>query len=202
MLELVKPMPRVRAIYGEVITRLLDGELKDEKNASGWTYAEQLARDMFLHPKSAAELTAKASAKGCLPAVKAAVERAAALNAPKLALLDHVKRIERFWTDAPYCIHRLEGGSWLPLNRSYKPLGGDPGRYYDYEACAGQAWSFRADPHGIEDVWQPDMSEEWLYITYDLSRVRGEHAAYLRRLRRILADAVPGVGGLRVQPAS
>jgi hypothetical protein len=153
-------------------------------------------------PKKAAELTAKASARACLPAVKASVERAAALNAPKLALLDHVEQIERYWTDAPYCLHRLEEGSWLPLNRSYKPLGGDPGGYYDYEACTGQAWSFRADPHGIEGVWQPDRSEEWLYIAYDLSRVRGEHAAYVRRLRRILAEAVPGVGGLRAEPAT
>jgi hypothetical protein len=151
-------------------------------------------------PKKAAELTAKASARACLPAVKASVERAAALNAPKLALLDHVEQIERYWTDAPYCLHRLEEGSWLPLNRSYKPLGGDPGGYYDYEACTGQAWSFRADPHGIEG--EPDRSEEWLYIAYDLSRVRGEHAAYVRRLRRILAEAVPGVGGLRAEPAT
>jgi hypothetical protein len=196
MLELVKPMPPVRAIYGEVITRLLDGDEKDRTNGNGRTFVEELARQMLLNPKKSAELTARASAPGCLPAVKSAVERAAALNAPKLALLDHVKRIERYWTDAPYCMHRLEDGSWLPLNRSYKPLGGDPGAYYDYEACTGQAWSFRADPHEIEGVWQPDRSEEWLYIAYDLSRVRGEHAAYLRRLRRVLAEAVPGVGGL------
>jgi hypothetical protein len=192
MLELEKPMPRVRAIYEEAITRLLDGDMKDKANGNGWTYVEELARQMLLDPKSAADLIARAR----LPAVRAAIEHANSLNAPKLALLDHVNRIERFWTDAPYCIHRLEDGSWLPLNRSYKPLGGDPGGYYDYEACSGQVWSFRANPHEIEGVWQPDRSDEWLYITYDLSRVRGEHAAYLRRLRRILAEAVSGVGAL------
>jgi hypothetical protein len=55
----------VRVLVADV-TRLLDGDMKDEKNSRGWTYVEELARQMLLHPKSAAELTAKAYAKGCL----------------------------------------------------------------------------------------------------------------------------------------
>jgi hypothetical protein len=188
-------MPNMRAIFGDVIGRLLDGDMKDKKNSNGRTYIEQLARDIFRVPKKAAELTATAR----LPAVRATIERANALNARKQAIVEraeHIKHDERFWTDLPYCLHRLEDGSWLPLNRSYKPLGGDPLGYYDYEACTGQAWGFRGDPHEIEGVWQPDMSEEWLYIPYDLCRLRGEHAAYVRRLRRVLAEAMPGVRGL------
>jgi hypothetical protein len=53
---LMNPMPDMRAIYEQVIERLLNGDLKDERNSRGWTYIEQLARDMFLHPKKAAEL--------------------------------------------------------------------------------------------------------------------------------------------------
>jgi hypothetical protein len=80
-------MPTVRAIYEEVIERLLNGDMKDTKNSRGWTYVEELARQMLLDPEKAAELTAKASARGCLPGIKASVERAVALNGPKLALL-------------------------------------------------------------------------------------------------------------------
>jgi hypothetical protein len=199
MLEVVKPTPDGRAIFGEAIERLLNGDMADKANDNGRTYIEQLARDMFRDPKKAAELTATARS----PAARGSIERANALNARKQAIVDraeHIKHDKRFLSDLPYCLHRLEDGSWLPLNRSYKPLGGDPCGYYDYQACTGQAWRFRADPHEIDGVWQPDMGEEWLYIAYDLCRGRGEHAAYVRRLRRVLAEAVPGVGGLSLDP--
>jgi hypothetical protein len=146
MTTLAHTMPNMRAIFGDVISRLLDGDMKDTKNSNGRTYIEQLARDMFRDPKKAAELTATARSS----AVIASIERPNALNARKQAIVDRAENIthgERFWTDLPYCLHRLEDGSWLPLNRSYKPLGGDPCGYYDYEACTGQAWRFRADPH-------------------------------------------------------
>jgi hypothetical protein len=40
------------------IERLLNSDLKDEKNANGWTYIEQLAKDLFERPEEAAKLTA------------------------------------------------------------------------------------------------------------------------------------------------
>jgi hypothetical protein len=88
MTALATPKPPVRAIYEEAITRLLDGDMKDEKNTNGWTYVEELARQMLLDPKTATKLIVKASTRGCLPGVKASVKRAVALNGPKLALLD------------------------------------------------------------------------------------------------------------------
>ncbi len=33
----------------------------------------------------------------------------------------------------PYCLQRLSDGTWLPLNRHYKPLGTKPGEWVDYE---------------------------------------------------------------------
>jgi hypothetical protein len=51
MLERVKPTPDVRAIYEEVIDRLLNGDMKDKQNDNGWTFVEELARQMLLDPK-------------------------------------------------------------------------------------------------------------------------------------------------------
>jgi hypothetical protein len=81
------PRLDVRAIYETVIDRLLNGDMKDKRNSEGWTYIEQLAKQLLEDPAAAAELTASAR----LPAIKASIERAAALNAPKLALLEFAR---------------------------------------------------------------------------------------------------------------
>lgn len=39
----------------------------------------------------------------------------------------------------PYCLQRLSDGSWLPLNRNYKPLGDTTGAWADYEAAPADA---------------------------------------------------------------
>jgi hypothetical protein len=71
----IKPMtnaiatPRldVRAIFGQVIASLLDGDEKDRTNEAGRTYVEQLAFQIFLDPEAAAKLTTAAQ----LPEIKA-----------------------------------------------------------------------------------------------------------------------------------
>jgi hypothetical protein len=67
MLEVVKPVPAARAIFEEVITRLLDGDFKDGTNEAGRTYLQELARQLFLSPDLAAELRDTAR----LPAIRA-----------------------------------------------------------------------------------------------------------------------------------
>lgn len=39
----------------------------------------------------------------------------------------------------PYCLQRLRDGSWLPLNRNYKPLGTVTGEWVDYDAAPLEA---------------------------------------------------------------
>jgi hypothetical protein len=196
----------VRATFAEVITRLLDGNFKDE-------LIEELARDMLLDPTTAAELTTRAAASA-QSAIKAAVDRARELNAPKQALLDFAERTDpfdpQFLIDLPFCFSRLDttcgavGAAdgtqlWLPTNRKYKPLGKPlRGDYYDYEEFADQAWHFRCNPREIAGAWARQQDFVWIEAEREYSRKarRAFHQLYLDRLRRILAEAIPRCGGL------
>jgi hypothetical protein len=217
MTALATPIPDARAIFEDAIARLLTGDMKDTKNDNGLTYLQQLAHDMFADPKMAAKLTASAR----LPGVKASLERAAALNAPKLALLELAGRCKKlgrytrrdgrpaphFYLDLPYCLRQLDQSHgehvYLPVNRHYKPLGQEQHAHGAYEDHAGQAWHFRRDPHEIEGAWSK-TDRSYFYVGEDVGRYRTERAfleAYRDdRLRRVLAEAVPGVGGLRLEP--
>jgi hypothetical protein len=235
----------MRAIYEQVIERLLNGDMKDRKNCRGWNYVEELARQMILDPKKAAELIAKASARGCLPGIKASVERAVALNAPKLALLATADQIKKrghydrrgyyeargcrdrgdlyedgarsryrkpeepmFYLDLPFRLQPLDKRHgphvFLPLHRKYKLLGTDRDDHVrDYDDHADVAWHFRRDPREIEGAWSPKQD----YFVYTMSdygnSLKNEKPflnEYRRRLRVLLAEAVPGVGGLRIEP--
>jgi hypothetical protein len=216
MRDLVKPSPDVRAIFGEVIERLLNGDMAGKKNANGWTYIEQLAKDLFERPELAAKLTAMAH----LPAVKASIERAAALNAPKLALLataerckkldgfDRGRKSPQFYSDLPYTIEHLDERHgphvYLPVHRNYNPLGtdydGGPARSHD---VADLAWHFRRDPREIEGAWSPKQRDCcYFYTSVDYDNCLTENAflaTYRDRLRRVLAEALPGVGGLSLE---
>jgi hypothetical protein len=213
-------------IYEDAIERLLDGDMKDTKNSHGWTYIEQLAKDLFERPEEAAKLTAMAR----LPGVKASIERAAALNAPKLAILATAERCKTwggslrpakgepvFFRDLP---HRLYRPYWseenpgnprhdervfMPLNRDGAPFGEEGGRRGDFGYNPAQAWHFRRDPAELGILFKNDLcSAEWpykrnsLYVIKDLKGVADSAflAVYRKRLRRLLAEAVPGVGGL------
>lgn len=46
------------------------------------------------------------------------------------------------WTFLPYCADKRPDGSWLFLNRAYKPLGGVSDNFYKYEEFKG----FHLDP--------------------------------------------------------
>jgi hypothetical protein len=234
MLEVVKPMPGVRAIFEQVFERLLNGDMKERKNSRGWNYVEELARQM-LDPKKAAQLIAKASARGCLPGIQASVERAVALNAPKLALLATAERCKTwggslrpakgepvFFRDLPHRLHRPywteenpgnprhDEHVYMPLNRNGAPLGEEAGWCGgDYNYNPAHAWHFRRDPAEIGVLIKDDRcAAEWpyrrncLYVTDDLYGVADNAflGVYRERLRRVLAEAVPGMGGLRLEP--
>jgi hypothetical protein len=231
----------VRAIYEKVIERLLNGDMKDKKNERGWTYIEQLAKDLFERPEEAAKLTAMAR----LPAIKASIERANALNAPKQAIMDCAELIKKrgsydrrsyyetrrrrdrrdwyedearsryrkpeepmFYLDLPFMLQPLDKRHgphvFLPLHRKYKLLGTDRNDYVrDYDDHADLAWHFRRDPREIEGAWSPKQ-EYFIYTSSDYGNsLRNEKPflnEYPRRLRILLAEAVPGVGGLSLDP--
>jgi hypothetical protein len=135
-----------------------------------------------------------------VPAVKSAVERAAKLNARKHAIMDRLAKCVssvpytagslpmQFYGDFPWGLRRLDPadyGPWCyqPTDCRGGPIGGE-----------GDAWYFRRDPYEIEAAWSPDGF---------IMENRGEResarvflARYGRRLRRILAEAVPGMGAL------
>ena len=71
--------------------------------------------------------------------------------------------------------------------------------------CVDRACHFRRDPHErdpheIEGAW---AQVDGLYTAKDSDKFRSERAflaAYVERLHRVLAEAVPGVGGLSLAP--
>jgi hypothetical protein len=86
----------------------------------------------------------------------------------------------------PYCIRRLENGSYLPLGRNYEPLGHcEEGRVYDYEQFASQAWTFTCDPLKLDGVWCPHAGAPYLYSGERLHSLR-EFEDYLTRFGRLL----------------
>jgi hypothetical protein len=44
---------------------------------------------------------------------------------------------ERFKLQIPYCLHQLQNGDWLVLNRNYKPIGQTTSDRVDYEQFEG-----------------------------------------------------------------
>ena len=91
---------------------------------------------------------------------------------------------------------------WLPCNRQYQPLGEHVYGRTTYDRCTDRAWHFRCDPHEIEGAWA-ERDGLYLYTSKDRGEFRSECAfiaAYVERLRLVLAEAVPGVGGLSLEP--
>jgi hypothetical protein len=205
----------VQEIVDAAVERLLNGDLKNETYGTGFTFVQKLAKQLFEDPAAAAKLSAPRN-----PAVKAAVEQATALNAPKQSILDRLASCKTLFEDETFfrCFplvlrplfprlppdaprHPLEG-VYLPLNRWGKPLAEGPEWDGDFADYAGQGWHFR---------WDDNMPEEALY-TLGCSAGLGllDHftdrnapaflAAYTKRLRRLLTLAVPGVGGLNEDP--
>jgi hypothetical protein len=158
------------ALLGETLDRLTDGDLKNYTGSHGRTFIEQLARDLLLDPITAEKLLTARH-----PAVRAAIDRATALNTPKQALLDRLARCKdrgsvyddmpkdeaNFFRDMPCRLYSLrswtkEDPSWermehayLPLNQNAAPLGEEVDwhqRRGEYHRCTDQAWFFRCDP--------------------------------------------------------
>jgi hypothetical protein len=200
--EVVKPTPdalapsaqdEARAIFGGVINRLLDGDFKDGRNErdgaldcllngdmkdqfgpDGLTFIQEIAKLFFEDPAGAAKFVA--SNFGENPSVKAMVERAAALNAPKRAVMDLAARCKErggfarrdykpgqvaFHFDLPYVLMPLDKKygphTYMPCNRDYAPLGElgkmTGGPFWCYEDYPERAWHFRRDPREIEGAW-------------------------------------------------
>jgi hypothetical protein len=181
---------------------------------------------MFERPELAAKLTAMAH----LPAVKASIERAAALNAPKLAILDLAERCKTwggslqpeqvvffrdlphrlfrpYWTDENPGNPRRDEYAYVPLNWHGAPFGEDGGRRGDHDYSPARAWHFRRDPAEFAVLIDDDPEiihgdapgkRNYLYAIADLHGVADSAflAVYRKRLRRLLAEAVPGVGAL------
>jgi hypothetical protein len=66
-----------------------------------------------------------------------------------------------------------------------------------------QAFPDRMNSHEIEGAWLDLPNVLYLYSGADKVEYKSERAflgRYRDRLRRVLAEAVPGVGGLSVEP--
>jgi hypothetical protein len=206
----------ITTIFGEMIIRLLNSDFKDE-------IIEELARDMLLDPIPTAELTTCAHAAG--GPIKAAVDRAIALNRPKQALLDLAERCKKrggyyrsdykpgqvaFHFDLPYVLKPLDENYgphvYMPCNRDYAPLGElgkvTGGKFWKYDNYPERAWHFRRDPREIDGAWLDPPNVLYLYGGADKEypSARAELETYRKRLRRVLAEAIPGVGGLSLEP--
>jgi hypothetical protein len=214
--------PDVRAIFENLLNRSLDGDLKDVVDAKGLTFLQGVADNLFANPEVEAPTLRRF---GHVPVVKAVLERAKALNAPKDAIMHLAQRCKdrggwhrrdrdpgnykpAFHLDLPYQFKRLDARHgphvYLPVNRHYGPLGRDRrewrGSYDDY---ADQAWHFRRDPLEIEGVWLAPPNVSYLYgggDTVVYKSARAFMARHRDRLRRVLAEAVGGLGGLNPDP--
>jgi hypothetical protein len=182
-----------RSIFGGIIVSSILGT---EDRAD----IEELAKKLFLD--RSLRLSPGDSRKlARVPAVKSAVVRAAKLSVRKHAIMDRLAKCVStlsylegqlpwdFYTDFPWRLRQLDPemyGPWTfqPLNCCGGAMGGE-----------GDAWYFRRDPHEIEDAFAPDGSIVENRRAEDRS-ARVFLARYGRRLRRILAEAIPGRGGL------
>jgi hypothetical protein len=91
-----------------------------------------------------------------------------------------------FFREWPYCFVRLQDGSWLPLNRQYKPIGYCQDEHYVYEKHANEAWQFTCDPLELDGVWPEKPGAPYLYREGDMNTVK-DYEDYLRRLGRLIA---------------
>jgi hypothetical protein len=202
---------RCRAILNGALERLVTGDMKDEIGPDGLTFLQKLAKQLFGDPAAAAKLSAPRN-----PAVKVAVDRAEALNAPKRAIMDRLARCvtlfqdDTFFRDFPSRLHPLFPwqpsreprhpleGVYLPLNRWGSPLGEGPDWDGDFADYVTQAWHFR---------WDDDTPDKALYTLgcggalslmdhYTDDYAPAFLATYDKGLRRMLAEAQAGVGGL------
>jgi hypothetical protein len=204
------------------LDRLVSGDMKDEPGPDGLTYVQKLAFELFASGENTADLIAKARS----PAVKAAFDGAAALNASKHALLDLAERCQKrggycrsdykpgqvaFHFDLPYVLMPLDKKYgphvYMPCNRDYAPLRElgkiTGGSFWDYDDYPERAWHFRRDPREIEGAWLDPPNVLYLYGGADkieYKSARAFMARYRDRLRRVLAEAVPGMGGLSLEP--
>jgi hypothetical protein len=215
----VKPTLDLRPIFGAALDRLLTGDLAGYRgpDGTGDRFVDKLAHGMLLDPVAAAKATTAADARARgLPQLKAAVERATTLNRPKQALLDRLAQCrtlfqdETFFRHFPRRLHPLFPwqpsreprhpleGVYLPLNRWGSPLGEGPEWDGDFGDYVTQAWHFR---------WDDDTPDEALYTLgcggglslmdhYTDDYAPAFLATYGKRLRRVIAEAKPGLGGL------
>ncbi|MEL6384212.1 MAG: hypothetical protein AAFQ89_17510 [Cyanobacteria bacterium J06626_18] len=89
-------------------------------------------------------------------------------------------------TQFPYCIHRIEDGRYVILNRNYKPLGMTREDSVDWVDYAPHAIELRLTPKRIEQLdAQGNGSESRVYLYYSIHTVTqaDEWAAYCKRLK-------------------
>jgi hypothetical protein len=103
------------------------------------------------------------------------------------------------WNYGPYCIQRLTDGTWLPLNRRYKPLGlCQLSAWVDYDKFGGftvnmteaLASEMIADS---DSIWRNDAGEitrVYFYGDGTNPDISGAHfKSYMKRLE-VFEDAV------------
>jgi hypothetical protein len=102
--------------------------------------------------------------------------------------------------NAVYCFRLLDCGRWLPLNRSYRPLGigALDGWRGDYEAYADRAVHFPTDPHELVAVWvQRQRHTLYLYNGNPASLT-----SYYHRFARLAAAMCPWRASNQERPSA
>jgi hypothetical protein len=85
----------------------------------------------------------------------------------------------------PYCLVSMGGPGhlWLPLNRSYKPLGMTPqDGWVRYEEHGAKAMLFARDPRELRDVWVDTTGRTMLFLYTDAPQTREDYGARLQRM--------------------
>lgn len=106
----------------------------------------------------------------------------------------------KFWRIfLPYCLQRLKDGSWIVLNRNYKPLGVFGREWATYEtdrSCASIRGLTKRVAAKISHKPLPDEIPDqiWLYDdSNNPAQGAKERAAYFKRLEALAAvDLKPG----------
>jgi len=96
-------------------------------------------------------------------------------------------------THLPYCLERAADGSWLVLNRNYKPVGATSKDWIDYEAAPGRlkidGRSIEAIARAMHNVDRDEAGKPMRMWLYDDRVQPGKDAAsmsaYMQRLAKL-----------------
>jgi hypothetical protein len=195
----------VMAVFEGILRRSTFGDLEHVPcGDTGLTLLQGTANELFRDPTYSRRTMAEYDYN---QSVQVTLGIADMLNKKRRGLLDPLADDangvspgpgwRNFRRDYPWSFEKLDAeqfGPWvyIPLNRDLNQLRSDHPPGGSHEAFA---WYFRSDPLDIEGAWSSTPGQ--MYDENDLRRPKIEfRPLYHERLRRLLAEATPGLGAL------